>query len=242
MKKLFLAGCLLCISILYSQDFKQDQRIWMAYTGFLKVSNHWSCQVEAQFRMDNQLQQNQQNLFRIGAIYDISSSKHLATGYALVNTFNNSLGDYFKENRLWEQFQYYKKWHNEKNVMLHRFRLEQRWVEQQAIADNNVINSATNYQNRLRYLNRNLFHLYHFKRTDNEMYIVLQDEIFFTLGDNTINRNFIDQNRFFVGLGLNFNNTTRLEVGYLNHYVTSSIANDFMYHTISFSVLQNLVL
>ena len=242
MKKLFLAGCLFCISILYSQDFKQDQRIWMAYTGFLKVSNHWSCQVEAQFRMDNQLQQNQQNLFRNGALYDISSSKHLATGYALVTTFNNSLGDYFKENRLWEQFQYYKKWHNEKNVMLHRFRLEQRWVEQLAIVDNNVINSATNYQNRLRYLNRNLFHLYHFKRTDNEMYIVLQDEIFFTLGDNNINRNFIDQNRFFVGLGLNFNNTTRLEVGYLNHYVTSSIANDFMNHTISFSVLQNLVL
>jgi hypothetical protein len=74
------------------------------------------------------------------------------------------------------------------------------------------------------------------------MYIVLQDEIFFTLGDNNINRNFIDQNRFFVGLGLNFKNTTRLEVGYLNHYVTSSIVNDFMYHTISFSVLQNLVL
>lgn len=126
--------------------------------------------------------------------------------------------------------------------MLHRFRLEQRWVEQLAIVDNNVINSDTNYQNRLRYLNRNLFHLYQFKSAGNEMYIVLQDEIFFTLGDNNINRNFIDQNRFFVGFGLNFNNTTRLEVGYLNQYFTSSIANDFMNHTISFSVLQNLVL
>jgi hypothetical protein len=204
MKKLLVFVCVLIFSISFSQDFKQDQRIWFAYTGFFKVSNRWSYQVEAQFRMDNELQQSQQNLFRVGALYDISSSKHFAAGYALVNTFSNSIDDYFKENRLWEQFQSINKWHNEKNVMLHRFRLEQRWVEQLALVDNNVINIATNYQNRLRYLNRNLFHLYNFISTGNELYAVLQDEVFFTLGNNNINTNFIDQNRFLVGLGMNF--------------------------------------
>ena len=58
MKKLFLFINLLFFSISFSQDFKQDQRIWLAYSGFFKVSNHWSFQAEAQFRMDNQLQRN----------------------------------------------------------------------------------------------------------------------------------------------------------------------------------------
>jgi len=241
MKKVVQLGCLFCFSILYSQDFNQDQRIWLAYNGFFKVSTHWSYQVEAQFRMDNELQQSQQNLFRVGVLYNVSYSKHLAAGYALVNTYSNSVDDYFNENRLWEQFQYNTKWHNDKNTMLHRFRLEQRWVEQLALVDDDIKNIATNYQNRLRYLYRNLFHLYDFKSAEEELYVVLQNEIFFTLGNNTINTNFIDQNRFLVGFGLNFKNTTRFEVGYLNHYVTSSTTKDMMYHTISFLVLQNLI-
>ena len=78
MKRLFLLVILLFFSISFSQDFKQDQRVWLAYTGFFKASNHWSCQAEAQFRMDNQLQQNQQNLFRVGVLYSISTSKNIA--------------------------------------------------------------------------------------------------------------------------------------------------------------------
>ncbi len=242
MKKLFLFINLLFFSISFSQDFKQDQRIWLAYSGFFKVSNHWSFQAEAQFRMDNQLQRNQQNLFRVGALYAITSKKNLAAGYALVNTFSNSLEEYFKENRLWEQFQYSKKWHNDENLFLHRFRLEQRWVEKKARVDNEIKNVATNYQNRLRYLNRNLFHLCNFNSENEELYAIIQDEVFFTLGENSINTKFIDQNRFLIGLGLNFKNNTRFELGYLNHYVTSSSTTDVMHHTISISVSQNLAL
>jgi len=242
MKKLFLFINLFFFSISFSQDFKQDQRVWLAYTSFLKVSNHWSYLGEAQFRMDNQLQQNKQSLFRVGALYSISSSKNITLGYALVNTFSNSLEEYFKENRLWEQFQYAKKWHNDKNLFLHRFRLEQRWVEKKARVDNEIKSVATNYQNRLRYFNRNLFHLCNFNSENEELYAIIQDEVFFTLGDNNINTKFIDQNRFLIGLGLNFKSNTRFELGYLNHYVTSSSTNDVMHHTISISVTQNLAL
>jgi cob(I)alamin adenosyltransferase len=242
MKKWLLFIFLFYFSSIYSQEFNQDQRVWFAYTGFFKVSTNWSYQVETQFRMDNELQQSQQNLFRVGALYNVSSSKHLAAGYALVNTYSNSIEDYFKENRLWEQFQYNKKWYNDKNTMLHRFRLEQRWVEQITLVDNDVKNSTTNYQNRLRYLNRNLIHLHNFNFTQEELYLVIQDEVFFTVGNNNINTNFIDQNRFFIGLGLNFKNTTRFEMGYLNHFITSSISTDVMNHTISVAIFQNLSL
>ena len=242
MKSLFLLINLLFFSISFSQDFKQDQRVWFAYTGFFKVSNHWSYQAEAQFRMDNQLQQNQQNLFRLGALYSISTSKNIAAGYALVNTFSNSLEEYYKENRVWEQFQYSKKWHNDKNLFSHRFRLEQRWVEKKASVDNLIKSIDINYQNRLRYLNRNLFHLCNFNSDNEELYAIIQEEVFFIIGDNNINTKFIDQNRFLIGLGLNYKSNTRFEFSYFNNYVTSTSKTDSMYHTISLSITQNLSL
>ena len=122
--------------------------------------------------------------------------------------------------------------------MTHRFRLEQRWVEQ--LSTDVAIAGTTNYQNRLRYLNRNLFHLLNLKSESDEVYAVLQNEVFFNLGDNKINSKFIDQNRFLIGLGLNFRNNTRLELGYMNHLLTFSKGDNVMNHTISVSLLQNL--
>ena len=190
--------------------------------------------------MDNQLKQNQQNLYRIGAVYYLNSNKSFSAGYGLINTYNVAVDDYFKENRLWEQYQYSKKWHEGKNTIIHRFRLENRWVEQLAMVNNSVVSMGSNFQNRLRYLNRNLFHIMNFKSTNEELYAVLQNEVFLTLADNKINTKFIDQNRFIVGLGLNYNNNIRLELGYMNHFITSSTSNNIMNHTVSISLLQNL--
>lgn len=226
----------------FSQQTKQDQRVWFAFTGQYKVSNHWGYHIEAQFRMDNQLEQNQQNLFRVGTIYYLSDTKNLSVGYALVNTFSSSADDFFKENRLWEQFQVNKKWRDGKNLMTNRFRLEQRWVEKIGLVEANVVSMGSDYQNRLRYLNRNLFHLTDLKSTKEELYLVVQNEIFLTLGDNKVNAKVIDQNRFLIGLGLNYNNNIRLELGYLNHFITSSFSNDVMNHTVSISFIQNLLL
>ncbi|MBP6558268.1 MAG: DUF2490 domain-containing protein [Flavobacterium sp.] len=242
MKIVFSFISLTFLTIGFSQQTKQDQRVWFAYSGQYKVSDHWGYHIEAQFRMDNQLEQNQQNLFRIGAIHYLSDSKNLAGGYALVNTFSASANDFFKENRIWEQYQINKKWQEGKNMMTHRFRLEQRWVEKIGLVNDNVVSMGSNYQNRLRYLNRNIFHLTDLKSTKEELYLVLQNEVFLALGDNKVNAKFIDQNRFLIGLGLNYNNNIRLELGYLNHYITSSFSNDVMNHTVSISLIQNLLL
>ena len=37
-----------------------------------------------------------------------------------------------------------------------------------------------------------------------------------------------------------YNNNIRLELGYMNHFITSTSANNVMNHTISVSLLQNL--
>ena len=242
MKTFYTLIGLTFFTVVFSQQTKQDQRVWFAYTGQYKVSDHWGYHIEAQFRMDNQLEQNQQNLFRIGSIYYLSESKNLAGGYALVNTFSAAADDFFKENRLWEQFQVNTKWHNGKNILTNRFRLEQRWVEKIGVVEENVVSMGSNYQNRLRYLNRNVFHVTDLKSTKEELYLVLQNEVFLNLGDNDVNGKFLDQNRFLIGLGLNYNNNIRLELGYLNHFITSSFSDDVMNHTVSISLIQNLVL
>ncbi len=231
----------LLLSLIYFTGFsqtKQDQRVWFAYIGQYKVSEKWGYHIEAQFRMDNQLEQNLQNLYRIGGMYFLSPKEHISAGYALVKTFNTSLEKFYSENRLWEQYQLNHKWNNNKNIMTHRLRLEQRWVEHlSAVAGES---NTANYQNRLRYLNRNLFHIANLSSEKEELYGVVQDEVFLNLGNNKVNSTFIDQNRFSIGLGLNYNNNIRLELSYMNQFVTSSSGADAMNHTVSISLLQNL--
>ncbi|WP_333878468.1 DUF2490 domain-containing protein [Flavobacterium sp.] len=219
---------------------QQDQRVWMAYTGQYKASPNLGYHMEAQFRMDNQLEQNQQNLFRVGVIYHFSESQNATAGYALVNTFSAARDDFFKENRIWEQYQITKKW--SKDILINRFRLEQRWVEQLRFSELEGVTSETAYQNRFRVLNRFLWYMTHLKSEKESFYFFLQNELFVTLGENEVNSKVLDQNRLLVGFGLNYNNTIRLELGYLNHYITSSTANDLMNHTVSISLFHNIVL
>lgn len=228
---------LVCTSGVSQKTF-QNQQVWFSYTGQYKVSKNWGYHIEAQFRLDNQLQQNLQDAFRIGGIYFLSPNENLIGGYALVNVFNKSLDKFFRENRFWEQYQINKKWSNNKNTFTNRFRLEQRWVQHLAtdIGESNTMN----YQNRFRYLNRNLFHIMNLRSTGEEIYGIVQDEVFLTLGDNKINSKVIDQNRFLIGLGLNYNNNIRLELGYVNQFVTASAGNNVMNHVVSISLLQNL--
>jgi hypothetical protein len=239
-KKLLITLTVSCLTLGYSQALKQDQRVWMAYTGQYKASPKWGYHMEAQFRMDNQLAQNLQNLFRVGVIYHLSEAKNITLGYALVNTFGGINDDYFKENRLWEQYQFTRKW--SKDILINRFRLEQRWVELIGITPSGQLVSDTEYQNRFRILNRFLWHLTQLKSEKEQLYLVLQNELFANLGNNQVNAKFIDQNRFFVGIGLNYSNTIRLELGYLNQCITSSSDSDMMNHTVSISLFHNIVL
>lgn len=233
--------CLIFLfSIANAQQTIHGQAVWVAYNGQYKLAEKLGAHLEVQWRGDANFEQNRQNLFRIGGIYYFNNQLTLSTGYGLIKTFKPSLNDFFTENRAWEQIQYHHNWFENKNTMTHRFRLEQRFVDNITLnTDDEVVVEATNYQNRLRYLNRNTLHLFNFNNDRNKMYAILQDELFFNLGDNKVNDNFFDQNRFMVGFGINYENTIRLEVGYLNHLVTPSLGNDVMNHNISMSITHN---
>lgn len=235
MRKLFLLVLLSNSFFGYTQKTRQEQSVWFAYLGQYKASKNFGYHFEAQFRMENDLGKSLQNLYRVGANYYLSNKKTVTAGYCLVKTYNKTVDDYLNENRYWEQYQQNHNW--KKNAMIHRLRLEQRFVEKLMPTTSNL---SYEYQNRFRYLNRNLFHITTLNSEKEQLYGVLQDEIFMNLGDNNVNGKFIDQNRFFVGLGLNYQNNIRLEITYMNHYITSSSNSDLMRHTISLSLIQNL--
>lgn len=229
------------LSTVFAQKTIHGQAVWVAYTGQYKLTEKFGAHLEVQWRGDANFEQNRQNLFRIGGMYYLNNQTTLSAGYGLIKTYKSSLNEFFTENRAWEQIQYNHNWNENKNTMTHRFRLEQRFVDNIVLnSDDIVIIEATNYQNRLRYLNRNLLHLFNFNDDRNKAYAILQDELFFNLGDNKVNANFFDQNRFFLGFGINYENTIRLEIGYLNHLVTPRTGNDIMNHNVSMSITHNL--
>lgn len=234
-------GLTFMLTTVFAQKTIHGQANWLVYTGQYKLTNKLGAHLEVQWRGDANFEQNRQNLFRIGGIYYLNNQITLSVGYGLIKTFKPLLTDFFTENRAWEQIQYNHKWLDTKNLMTHRFRLEQRFVDNIILnSDEEIVVEATNYQNRLRYLNRNLFHLFEFNNNRNKAYAILQDEFFFNLGDNKVNANFFDQNRLLIGFGINYEDITRLEVGYLNHLVTPEIGNNIMNHNVSMSITHNL--
>ncbi len=239
MRKIAAIFFLLLVSNLHAQQPTEDQAVWMAYTGQFKFTKHFGTHLEAQWRSDDALKQNRQNLFRAGLIYYVAAQTSITAGYGLINTYNYGLNAFFREDRVWEQLQFYHNLISENNSMLHRFRLEQRWVDQLALNGSDVVVGATNYQNRLRYLNRMLFQIAELK-SNKTIYLLLQNELFFILGENKINNHLLDQNRFTAGLGVNVQNQTRFEVGYLNHYVNPMSDNPVINHTLSLAIFHNI--
>ncbi len=241
LKYKIIFGLTFMLSTEFAQKTTYDQAVWVAYTGQYKFTQKFGTHLEVQWRGDANFEQNRQNLFRIGGMYYLNNQITLSAGYGLIKTYQPSLQDFFTENRAWEQIQYNHNWKENKNTMTHRFRLEQRFVDKIVLnSDDEVIVEATNYQNRLRYLNRNLLHLFTFNNDRNKAYAILQDELFFNIGDNKVNANFFDQNRLLVGFGINYEDTIRLEVGYLNHFTTPSSGNNIMNHNVSMSITHNL--
>lgn len=226
----------------FAQEMQHNEVNWFAYSGRYNSSPKWGYLIEAQFRLDNELSRSNQNLFRLGLFYNLNSKSYIAGGYGLLNTYSEAFDDYFHEHRIWEQYQYNQPWNNKKNMFTNRFRLEQRFVGELGLEDGEVEKVATNYQNRFRYLNRHTIHLANFKSGNEELYFVVQDEVFLNLGKSNVSNAFFDQNRFLMGIGFNYKNSIQFEVAYMNQLINTPTENNIMNHAVSLTLYQNLIL
>lgn len=189
-----------------------NHHAWYMYFGDHKLTDHWGLHTEAQFRRASLLSKPQQLLLRGGVNYTLASGPMLTAGYCFVKTY--PYGDYPAktasiEHRVYEQLQLAQPLG--RITLLHRYRLEQRWVHP-------VGNNPALYFNRARYLLKATLPLMGATLEPRELFLAAYDEVFLGFGRN-VNRNLFDQNRAYLALGYKISPQASLEAGYLNQRV-----------------------
>ena len=183
---------------------------WFALTTMSKVHKKVSIMLEGQFRYVEQMDPLQFQL-RTGVEYGLNKHWFVTLGY--VYTWNEHYGKQpaafvNNEHRIWEQVNYknsYKRF-----FMSHRFRVEQRFIQEHSKTETS--NAYSNYQNRLRYRFMTNIPLNHATMDAKTVYLNLYDEVFYGFG-NTDTFNEPDQNRIYLGFGYQFTKLVQAHVG-----------------------------
>lgn len=182
--------------------FSQDSNFgnWMIYFGNKKFNSKWNLHHEIQYRNYNAIGDLEQLLLRTGLGYNLSENNNILMGYGYILS-ENYIGDtddkvQVNEHRIYQQFISKQKF--KKMSLQHRFRFEERFVEDE-------------FKMRFRYflgLNVELS-----KKEIKKYYLSAYNEIFL----NTKSSIF-DRNRLYGGIGYRLSDKIRFEIGYMNQF------------------------
>jgi len=217
MKKIFVAILLLTPSLLFGQNRISEYNTigWYAFFVTPKISNKVSLHLEYQWRRTDWIMHWQQSLPRVGINYRINNNLTAQVGYAWIFTYPYgtttlaAVPKTFPEHRIYEQLTVNTS--VGKTTLIHRLRLEQRWVGR----FNSIESKDPDhwiYTNRIRYMPRLDVPL------NNKFYTAAFDEIFIGFGKN-VGENVFDQNRFALLVGYRLSKAVRIEAGYINQIV-----------------------
>lgn len=194
---------------------------WYNYFGTFKLAEKFSLHTEYQWRRDDVITSWQQSLLRVGVNYRVKPGLLLRAGYAWIETYPygdipiNALGRNFTEHRIFQMVQLS---HKEGITDIsHRFMSEQRFVGRYS-SPAAIREDEFPLLHRLRYMLRLQIPLKGKSIKTKTPYLSVYDELFIGFGKN-VNANVFDQNRLGILLGYGFNETIRLEAGYLNQIV-----------------------
>lgn len=250
MKKIALISFCLILSIgTFAQKvISNQQHAWITYQGNHKLTPKIGLHTEYQWRRADYFQYWQQSVLRIGLDYHVHPNVFFTIGYASIITFQYGempVNHQFNEHRIWQQF-------NQKNTLgrfeiQHRYRLEQRFMDNYVKQGTTYERSGTNYRNRARYRFMAVLSLNHKSMENNTLFLNVNDEVFLGFGEG-IGTNILDQNRLQCALGFKFNASCTIQAGYLNQYVVKNakIASGTLLdqaennHTITFGLNYNL--
>lgn len=210
-KILFLALFLICSTVTSSQaqEIDEDQLgAWYMYFVNKQFKNsRFGLQGDYQFRFWNAGSDLEQIILRTGVTYRPENVDILfTTGYANITTgtFGES-DERTVENRIYQEALFPQKL-GTRFLLTHRFRFEQRWVDNQ------------DFRTRYRY---NIFLNIPLNATaleKNTIYIALYNEIFIN-GQREIGAGrsvqFFDRNRTYLGLGYNLRDNLRVQGGWM---------------------------
>lgn len=227
MKYVFILMCL-CISFTsISQVEESKLGSWYMYFYNVDIKNSdFGFQGDFQYRNWNTIGDLEQLLLRSGLTYKPKGEPVLFTlGFANITTGTpGESSSTFNENRIYQEALIYHK--VLKRVHLaHRFRYEQRWVENQ------------DFRTRFRY---NLFINIALNQEDlvpKTYYLALYNELFMN-GERDNGNNEValfDRNRTYLGVGYVLNKSTRIQLGWMRQETETYTKNQ-----LQFSLHQNL--
>lgn len=206
---------LLCATLYVTPFFAQQQiddqvHGWLVYQGNHHMGTKFDLHTEYQWRRADGFADWQQSLTRIGLDYKLNPSVTVSGGYGWILTYpygSQPIANRTNENRLWQQVILKQPIGNFQ--VQHRYRLEQRWIDNQ-------------FKQRMRYRAQVLIPLQKsFVDKKQGLFLNLNDEVFLGFGSG-IGKNILDQNRFIGAVGYQFNKDFSMQMGYLNQFVIKS--------------------
>jgi hypothetical protein len=186
--------------------------LWLAWFGDHQLAPGWSLVGDAQIRTVDFGAEMQQLLLRAGVLADVGPGARVGGGYAFARSYDYgefTPEDEVPEHRLWQQLNLA---HRSNQVaFLHRFRLEQRWLDVPNAPDED----DWQFQWRVRYMFRATVPLAGAPAARGHLYGIAADEVFVKFGASQTT-NLFDQNRLNLGLGVHLARHVRLEATYMN--------------------------
>ena len=188
----------------YSQDDKVGN--WLMYFGTNRISDDFSIHTEIQYRNHTITPNNvEQLLLRTGLNYHFSEKATVTAGYAYIPSYvyeSEQNSPEVEEHRIWQQFILTNKIGRVK--FEHRYRVEQRWVNQ-------------DYKNRLRYRLMLFVPLNKPVIEKGTLFLGVYDEIFINTKES-----FFDRNRLYGALGYQINKDINIQSGMLHQQLSNS--------------------
>jgi len=222
MRHTFITLFFICFAttVAHAQTLNQTSA-WLFLLNNTKINDKWGAYLDVQFRSADNVDYLRNFLFRPGVTYYVNDKSEVTLGYLLnvtFNQFNGPADNSLTEHRIWEQYIFKQKIST--ISLSHRFRLEQRFIE------TNAVNEDI-FAQRFRYFFRFILPLQKNKQKfENGFFAALQNEIFLNIQNkDELNHKVFDQNRAYLALGYRFSKKVDLEAGYMNQAIKGSSVN-----------------
>lgn len=221
MKKIVITCIFLAISTISigQNSLKKDPNLgaWYMYFGNAKVENtKWNFNYDLQYRNHEIFTDLNQLLIRGSVQYQLAENLTLGTGYAFVTTEQFEKPDLpVIEHRIFQDAILIQK--VEQASVRHRFRFEQRFVENQ------------DFKTRLRYQLAIDVSLYTNKEKNTSLYASFYNEVFLNSDETTRKINPFDRDRLYVGTGYKFNKNTAVQLGWMNQMLQKKSYQQLMF-------------
>jgi len=186
---------------------------WLMYFGDNKINSKIGIHSELQLRNYFLKETVTQTLTRLGINYYINPLVMASGGYGFIDTrpsAENVLGFHTLEHRIWEQL--ILRYKTRAVFMEHRYRLEQRFIE-------NLDTKVSKFDNRVRYRFQVIFPFYTISPHLRQFFFASYNELFMNLGTQ-ISGQIFDRNRLYFAFGFQVSPKLNFQLGYLNQVIS----------------------